>query len=206
MRRSLLALLVLALASRASAQDVASGGGGGWSFSAAAYAYFVPDSKDFLLPVATADHGMLHLEARYQYEDLDTGSVWAGANFSGGKDLEWEVTPILGLVFGSLDGIAPGYKGSLRWKSLELYSEGEYVFDFSGSEGNFFYNWSELTVSPAEWVRLGIVTQRTRLYRSDREINRGLLAGFTYGRVTLTGYVLNPDDEPTWIASLGVEF
>lgn len=203
---ALLALLALALATPASAQNAASGGAGGWSFSAAAYSYFVPDSQDFVLPIATADHGMLHLEARYQYEDLDTGSVWAGANFSGGKALEWEVTPIVGFVFGSLDGIAAGYEGSLSWKSLELYSESEYVFDFSGSEGNFFYNWSELTVSPAEWVRLGIVTQRTRLYRSDREINRGLLAGFTYGKVTLTGYVLNPDDDPTWVASLGVEF
>lgn len=206
MKRSLLALLVLALAFPAYAQDAASGGGGGWSFSAAAYAYFVPDSEDFVVPVATADHGILHLEARYQYEALDSGSVWAGASFSGGKALEWEVTPIVGLVFGDLDGIAPGYKGSLRWKSLELYSEGEYVFDFSGSEGNFFYNWSELTVSPADWVRLGLVTQRTRLYQSDRDIQRGLLAGFTYGRATLTGYVLNPDDDPTWVVSLGVEF
>ena len=36
---------------------------------------------------------------------------------------------MLGGVFGDTTGIAPGYKGSLSWWKLELYSEGEYVFD-----------------------------------------------------------------------------
>jgi len=209
----LLAMLALVLAGPAVAQPTAPPaapagrtGGDGWSFSASAYAYFLPDADDFLVPIVTADRGRLHLEARYQYEAMDSGSVWAGANFSGGTKLEWEVTPILGLVFGDLDGIAPGYKGSLGWKSLQLYSEGEYVFDFAGSEGDFFYNWSELTVAPAEWVRLGIATQRTRAYESDRDLQRGLMAGFTFGAATATAYVMNPDDDPTVIVSLAVEF
>ena len=212
MKRTLLVVLVLlglGLARPAIAQPAAPAGGtggDGWSFSASAYAYFVPESDDFLVPIVTADRGRLHLEARYQYEAADSGSVWAGANFGGGTKLEWEVTPILGLVFGDLDGIAPGYKGSLGWKSLQLYSEGEYVFDFAGSEGDFFYNWSELTVSPAEWVRLGIATQRTRAYETDREIQRGLMAGFTFGAATATAYVMNPDDDPTVIVSVAVEF
>ena len=36
---------------------------------------------------------------------------------------------MLGGVFGETTGVAPGYKGSLSWWKLELYSEGEYVFD-----------------------------------------------------------------------------
>lgn len=203
--RSSLAALALLLAAPALGQEAAEGGRA-WSFSAAAYAYFVPGTDAFAVPIVTAERGKLHLEARYQYEALHSGSVWAGAGFSGVEALEWSLTPMVGLVFGDVDGVAPGYKGSLGWKSLELYSEGEYLFDFAGSEGNFFYNWSELTVSPAEWVRFGIATQRTRVYRSDRYIQRGLLLGFTYGKATLTGTVLDPDDDPTWVVSLGVEF
>jgi hypothetical protein len=200
-----LALLAPVLASPALGQTAAAGSAG-WSFSASAYAYFMPDADDFLVPIVTADKGKLHLEARYQYEAPDTGSIWAGTNFSGGTALEWEVTPILGLVFGDVDGFAPGYKGSLTWKSLGFYSEGEYVFDFAGSEGDFFYNWSELTVSPMEWLRVGIATQRTRVYETDRDIQRGLMAGFSFGSATATAYVMNPDDDPTVIVSLGLEF
>ena len=98
-----------------------------WSFSASVYTYLVPDSRDYVQPTITADRGWLHLEARYNYEDLDTGSAWVGYNFSGGEKLAWEFTPMLGGVFGDTTGIAPGYKGSLSWWKLELYSEGEYV-------------------------------------------------------------------------------
>jgi hypothetical protein len=58
-----------------------------WSFSASAYTYFVPDDRDFVQPTFTADRGWLHLEARYNYEALDTGSAWVGYNFSGGDKL-----------------------------------------------------------------------------------------------------------------------
>ena len=88
-----------------------------------------PTTANYVQPTFTADRGWLHLEARYNYEALDTGSAWVGYNFSGGEKLAWEFTPMIGGVFGDTTGIAPGYKGSLSWWKLELYSEGEYVFD-----------------------------------------------------------------------------
>jgi hypothetical protein len=159
------------------------------------------------MPLFAVDHEALHLEARYNYEDLTTGSAWGGYNFSGGSELGWTLTPILGVVFGNTNGIAPGYKGSLGWWKLELYSEGEYVFDFSGTSGNFFYNWSELTLAPCEYFRFGLVTQRTRAYAAERELQRGLLAGFSYDVASLTVYVLNPDDsQPILILAAGLAF
>ena len=178
-----------------------------WEFSIAGYTYFVPDDSNFLQPTLTADRGWLHLEARYNYEALDTGSAWVGYNFSGGETVTWELTPMLGAVFGATDGIAPGYKGSLGWKKLELYSEGEYVFDAGETADSFFYNWSELTFAPVESFRFGMVTQRTRVYQTDREIQRGLLAGFSFKNLDVAGYVFNPDDEkPTFVLSMALTF
>ena len=79
-----------------------------WSFAASAYTYVVPDDHDYVQPTVTADRGWLHLEARYNYEALDTGSAWVGYNFSGGETLAWEFTPMIGGVFGDTTGIAPG--------------------------------------------------------------------------------------------------
>ena len=166
-----------------------------WEFSVAGYTYFVPEDSNFLQPTFTADRGWLHLEARYNYEAIDTGSAWVGYNFSGGETVTWELTPMLGAVFGATDGVAPGYKGTLGWKKLELYSEGEYVFDAGETADSFFYNWSELTFAPVESFRFGMVTQRTRVYQTDREIQRGLLAGFSFKNLYVAGYVFNPDDE-----------
>jgi len=178
-----------------------------WSFAASAYTYFVPDDREYVQPTFTADRGRLHLEARYNYEALDTGSAWAGYNFSGGDTLAWEFTPMIGGVFGDTTGIAPGYKGSLSWRKLELYSEGEALFDSHSVSDSFFYNWSELTLAPAEWFRFGMVTQRTRVYKTDRDIQRGLLTGFSFKRVSVTGYVLNPDDDkPTLVLAVAVTF
>ena len=178
-----------------------------WEFSVSGYTYFVPDDSDYVQPTFTADRDWLHLEARYNYEALDTGSAWVGYNFSGGETVTWEFTPMLGAVFGATDGIAPGYKGSLGWKKLEFYSEGEYVFDAGESSDSFFYNWSELTFAPVESFRFGMVTQRTRVYQTDREIQRGLLAGFSFKNLDVTGYVFNPDDEkPTFVLAVAVTF
>jgi hypothetical protein len=178
-----------------------------WSFSVSAYTYLIPDSREYVQPTITLDRGWLHMEARYNYEDLDTGSAWLGYNFSGEGKVSWEFTPMLGGVFGNTTGIAPGYKGSLGWWKLELYSEGEYVLNTDDIEESFFYNWSELTLSPLEWFRFGLVTQRTRAYATDREVQRGLLAGFTIKQLSLTTYVFNPDDsKPTWVFAAGLTF
>ncbi len=178
-----------------------------WSFSASVYTYVVPDDRTYAQPTVTADRDWLHLEARYNYEALKTGSVWLGYNFGGGEKVEWEFTPMLGGVFGNTTGIAPGFKFSLSYWKLEFSSEGEYVFDTRNSDGSFFYSWSELSLSPVDWFRFGLVGQRTRAYQSSVDIQRGLLVGLSYKKVDFTTYVFNLDQaKPTWVFSVGVNF
>lgn len=177
-----------------------------WDFSASVYTYLVPDSRDYVQPTFTADRGWLHLEARYNYEGLDTGSAWVGYNFGVGNKLTLEITPMLGGVFGDATGIAPGYKVTLGWWKLSLYTEGEYVFDTGSSADNFFYTWSELSLAPVDWFRFGAVVQRTKLYQTDFDIQRGFLVGFSIKKLDLTTYVFNPDDKPTWVFAAGVSF
>ena len=178
-----------------------------WTFDSSVYTYFLPDEGNYAQPTIAADRGWLHLEARLNYEDLNTGSIWFGYNLSGGETLEWALTPMLGGVFGQTDGIAPGYTGSLSWRQLEFYSEGEYVFDAHDSADSFFYNWSELTFGPADWFRVGLVTERTRAYETERDVQRGLLVGITYKNLEATTYVFNPDDsEPVVVLSVAFSF
>ena len=178
-----------------------------WAFSLSASAYVVPDDTDYAQPTFNADRGSLHLEARYNYESLDTGSVWLGYNFSGGDELAWEFTPMLGGIFGDTSGIAPGYRFSATFGKIDFSSEGEFVFDTGHSGESFFYNWSELSISPVPWFRLGLVGQRTRAYQTDLDTQRGFLAGFSYEKIDFTTYVFDPDrSHPTWVFSVEVNF
>jgi hypothetical protein len=176
-----------------------------WAFSASAYAYFMPDSRDYVQPTLDADRGWLHLQARYNYEALETGSAWVGYNFSGGERLAWEFTPMLGGVFGDTTGIAPGYIGSLSWGTLELSSEGEYVVDAGDLSGNFTYTWSELSLAPVDWCRFGLATQSTLAGEAGRDVELGLLVGFSYKKLDLTTYVFNPDQRrPTTVVAVSL--
>ena len=90
-----------------------------WSFSLSAYTYIVPDDV-YVQPTARADRGRLHLEARYNYEELETLSVFAGWTFASEGELEASLTPMLGLVAGETDGLAPGLEFDLGWRARKL--------------------------------------------------------------------------------------
>lgn len=178
-----------------------------WSYSASAFTYIVPHGADYVQPTVTADRDWLHLEARYNYEALNTSSAWIGYNFSAGTKVSLEVTPMIGGVFGATNGVAPGLEFTLDWKKLELYSESEYVFDTGNSSNSFAYDWSTLTLAPLDRLRVGLVAQRTRVYRTNRDIQRGVLVGYASKRVNLTAYVINPDeDKPTLVFAIGMSF
>jgi len=167
----------------------------------------VPDGQSYVSPDFSADRGWLHLEARYNDEALKTGSLWAGYNFSAGKKLVLDVTPMVGGVFGNLNGVAPGYLLTLTYERVQLYSNGEYVFDTQNRGCSFFYTWNQVTYSPLKWLQLGLVSQRTRAYHTSLDVQRGVLAGFTYKRVNFTTNVFNFGwTTPTEVLALGFNF
>ena len=56
-------------------------------------------------------------------------------------------------------------------------------------------------------VPVRLVTQRTRVYQTERDIQRGLLVGFSYRKISVTTYVFNPDDaKPTVVLGVSVRF
>lgn len=162
-----------------------------WSFTLSVDGYVVPDGDSYESPILTADHDWLHLEARYNYEDQDTGSLWLGYNFKRGHTLTLVVTPMAGGVFGNATGVAPGYEVSLTYKRIWLYSEGEYVFDCKDRKGSFFFNWPELTYSPWNWFHVGLALQQTKAYRTDLSTQRGFLVGLSHKNLAFATYVFN---------------
>ena len=178
-----------------------------WSYSATLFGYFVPTDRNFLSGIAYADHGALHLEGRYNYEDINAGSLFAGWRFEFGKKLTLSLTPMAGFVFGSTNGFIPALEFEANWKILDYYSETEYVLDYSNSTNNYLYTWGELGVTPISSLRTGICYQRTILYETGLDLQRGIFASYSFWKLTATTYYFNPFiPENFLVLSLGIEF
>ena len=172
-----------------------------WDFSLSTYTYLAQHARDYENPNFTADYDWLHLEARYNYEALKTGSVWLGYNFPDfciAKVLKVNVTPMLGGVFGDITGVAPGYYIEANYnETIKASTQGEYFFDAGNKSGNFFYSWSEFSapLPKLDWIRAGLVVERTQA-SGNSDVRRGPLIGFTRKcgdtDVELTTYWLAP--------------
>ena len=169
--------------------------------------YLPSDQDGYVNPIVAADRGWLHLEARYNYEDLRTGSVWFGYNFSAGKQLVLNLTPMVGGVFGRTRGIAPGCEASLSYRRVKLYIPNEYVFDRNDSHGNFYYSAPEVTYAPTNWMRVGLAAERTKALQTKLDVHRGFLLGFSHEHAEFTTYVYNAGwTTPTVVLEVGWNF
>jgi hypothetical protein len=179
-----------------------------WSFAVTGFVFDPPEESAYFSPIFYADRGALHLEARYNYEDLDTGSFFVGWSFEAGETVTLTAVPLFGLVVGNSDGVAPGAEIEIAWRNLALYAESEYVFDLGDSEDSFLYTWLEATVAPAEWLRFGLVAQRTRAYETPLDVQRGLLVELSHGNLSFGFHWFNPDrkEDQVFAYAVGYEF
>jgi hypothetical protein len=165
-----------------------------WEISGNVFYSDPPGSEDRLTPILYADRGALHFEARYNYEDLETASLWAGWKFDLGDEeaeLDFTLTPMLGAVFGETDGVAPGLELDLAWKRFAWYGESEYLIDADDADDNFFYSWSTLTYGVTDWLNAGVVIERSKLVDTDFDVQRGLALEFAFERFGCALYAYN---------------
>jgi len=178
-----------------------------WEFALTAYPTDVRGGDNYTSGIGVADRGPLHLEARYNYESVGARSAFVGWTFSGGDTITWEVTPLLGGAWGSVHAFVPAVEASVSWRQFDFYVEAEAVRDTHEHNDSYLYAWSELGFRSVEWLRFGLVAQRTRAYGGERDIQRGPFAQLTWRRVTLGGYWFNPGSkDQVFVASLGVAF
>jgi hypothetical protein len=175
--------------------------------SVTGYYYAMRDQPDFGVGVAAVDHGSLRVEARYNYEGHNVGSAFIGWKFAAGDQLAFAVTPIVGALFGAGRGAVPGFEASIAYGSVDAYIEAEYVHDRNQGSSRYYYAWSELGWKPVEWLRLGLVGQRTRVVDTGRDLQRGVFVQLSIKAATVGVYAFNPDSGSRYlIVSAGAQF
>jgi|SRR6476620_6839219 len=182
-----------------------------WQFSVSQYYYFDSYDNAFMF-TGYAEHKQLHLEARYNYEDRNTLSVFAGWAFEGGKKIQFNIKPMMGILAGNTKGFAPALETQITYKIFDFYAESEYVINVNGTnekenDNNYFYAWRELAVTSIPCLRTGITGQTTHLWNTKTSVQRGVFAEYSFWKLT-TGfyYFIHSASGNFAIISLSMDF
>lgn len=130
-----------------------------------------------------------YAEARYNYEDMETVSLYLGRSFTGDKRFSWSFTPMVGAAMGRFKGISTGLNIDLEYDRFFLSAQSQYSMATAKGKGSddFFYSWSEAGYQPLNWLYAGASFQQT--YTSyERLLEPGVLLGFSFSRFSVPLY------------------
>jgi hypothetical protein len=132
-----------------------------------------------------------YTEARYNYEDLQTFSLYAGRTFSSARAFEYSFTPMVGAMAGKLQGGLLGLNMNLGYKNFYFSSQSQYAVSATGRNDNFFFSWSEFGYQPLTWIYGGVSLQHTQLYNTASTMEPGILLGVSIKQWTIPVYGFN---------------
>ena len=156
------------------------------------YGNIVPEEPFSLTPIVYFNNDVFYAEARYNYEELHTASLYVGKYFSKAGKLSIDIAPLLGVVAGELNAGSVGASLELRWGRWLWSMIPQYTFSWKDKSENFFYSWSELTFAVSEWFYLGPAAQRTKFFETPFEADSGLTLGFNLKQWSMPLYAFNP--------------
>lgn len=148
----------------------------------------------------------LYAELRYNYEDLQTLSLFGGRTFYGGKKFQYTLTPIAGVSTGKFTGLSVGLNADADWKNFYVSSQSQFSMATKRGIANFFYSWSELGYSLSDRFYGGLAVQYT-YQQGIADTGPGFVAGVNFNSVSIPLYVFRPFEAGRYfVLGLNCEF
>jgi hypothetical protein len=148
-----------------------------------------------------------YAEARYNYEEAQTFSLYAGRTFAKESRFSYSFTPMVGGMTGKLKAAALGLNMELGFDNFSFSSQSQYALMSGNVSNNFFFSWSELSYRPVSWLYGGLSLQHTQFYRSTALVEPGVLLGFSFKQWTIPVYGFLPyADNRYFIIGIGYEW
>ena len=106
-----------------------------WKAGIEQYFYtHVPFSEAFVPVAHIESSNNFYAELRYNYEDAKTLSLYIGKTLTGGNNLEYTITPMLGYSTGQFTGISFAANTDAGWKKFFLSSQTQYSITIKKSD------------------------------------------------------------------------
>jgi hypothetical protein len=145
-----------------------------------------------------------YAEGRYNYEAMNTFSMYVGKEFSRKGKLSTSLTPLAGAVVGEFKGCSAGLNIAIDYRKFFFSVQSQYTMSANSNNRDFFFSWSELVYQPARWIYFGLSSQHT-YYSSinSTTFEPGAVAGFQIGKWTFPVYCFNASEEERYFV-LGI--
>ena len=201
-------LIALALTHSVKSQDSSAKTSAFHDLFLSGYVNFLNDGSTYGMGISGGYYKNIYAEARYNYEDLQTFSLFAGYAFSNDEhQVKWEIIPMVGIAVGQTNAILPAMEASAGYKKINFNSQLEYAVSLESKKSNYWYAWSELTYALASWLEPGIVIQRSKLYKTGRQIDRGLMLNSNcLPHTTASVYLFDPFDRHRRFLVVGINY
>lgn len=131
-------------------------------------------------------------EARYNYEDVETFSLFLGRAFTGGNDLNFSVVPMLGGSVGKFKGVSTGLNVDMDYNKFFFSSQSQYSMPANPYGRYFWYSWSEVGYQSMKWLYAGLSVQHTHDRLTGDDLQPGMMIGFTFNKFTIPVYTFDP--------------
>lgn len=196
MKKSLLSILSIMMLLKLSAQ---------FKGGIEQYSYFGNGTALIIEPVLHIQTASdLYCELRYNYEEKDAISLNAGKAFHIPGKFQTTLTPMLGIVAGSMKGYNLVLNQETEWKNFYFSSQSQYSRSFKNETSNFFFTWSELGYNISHSVFAGIALQYTRELQTS-VAEPGFVAGINFKNFSVPFYVFGPFRSDSYVV-LGLNY
>jgi hypothetical protein len=147
-----------------------------------------------------------YAEARYNYEDQQTFSLFLGKAFTGDQALSWSLVPLIGGSVGRFNGVSTGLNIDLEYNNFYFSAQSQYSVSTSMYKNQFLYSWSEVGYQSLRWLYAGVSLQHTHDRIEGNMLDPGVLVGFTFNKFTIPVYSFVPyNKERYFIVGLNIE-
>lgn len=130
-------------------------------------------------------------EARYNYEDFNTLSLYGGKTFSKEGTWSYSATPLIGGMVGSMNGGSLGLNFDVDRGKMFLSSQSQYSFSAEDRMNKYFFTWSEMGYQALPWCYAGVALQQTSMHKQTGIWETGYMVGFSFKQWTIPLYVFS---------------
>lgn len=161
------------------------------------------------MPVMHYQHAKnWYAEARYNYEDEETFSLYLGRAFTGETNtFNYSIVPMLGGSMGRWKGVSTGLNINVDIDKFFFSSQSQYSRSTNTYGDHFVYDWSEVGYQSLKWLYAGLSLQHTHDRAIGHDIQPGFMVGFTFNRFTIPIYTFEPfNGERNFIVGVTMEW